>query len=128
MRRADTYDRLAELAECPGANAAMLAGLARSAEGMLVVADHRYSDSVIFARALGIRGAGIFSVKAGCADVWFDALAHGWRLAAASWRDSRSSPSCSCSNGWRKAAGCAPAMSAGMTGAPAQARNTYCVA
>src|SRR5262245_66316976 len=64
----------------PGANATALAGLARSAEGMLVVADHRYSDSLIFARALGIRGAGIFSMKSGLADVWFDALAP--RLAA----------------------------------------------
>jgi hypothetical protein len=64
----------------PGANATALAGLARSAEGMLVVADHRYSDSLIFARALGIRGAGIFSMKAGLAEVWFDALAP--RLAA----------------------------------------------
>jgi len=64
----------------PGANATALAGLARSAKGMLVVADHRYSDSLIFARALGIRGAGIFSMKAGLADVWFDELAP--RLAA----------------------------------------------
>src|SRR5262249_21141615 len=64
----------------PGANATALAGLARSADGMLVVADHRYSDSLIFARALGIRGAGIFSMKAALADVWFDALAP--RLAA----------------------------------------------
>jgi hypothetical protein len=59
----------------PGATATALAGLARSAEGMLVVADHRYSESLIFARALGNRGASVFSMNAGLADVWFDALA-----------------------------------------------------
>jgi len=46
----------------PGATASALAGLARSAEGTLVVADHRYSDSLIFARALGNRGASVFSI------------------------------------------------------------------
>ena len=66
----------------PGATASALAGLARSAEGTLVVADHRYSDSLIFARALGNRGASVFSIKEGLAGVWFDDLAP--RLAAGS--------------------------------------------
>jgi hypothetical protein len=66
----------------PGATASALAGLARSAEGTLVVADHRYSDSLIFARALGNRGASVFSIKEGLAGVWFDELAP--RLAASS--------------------------------------------
>src|SRR5262249_26276985 len=66
----------------PGATASALAGLARSAEGTLVVADHRYSDSLSFARALGNRGASVFSIKEGLAGVWFDDLAP--RLAAGS--------------------------------------------
>jgi hypothetical protein len=64
----------------PGVSASALAGLARGADGMLVVADHRYSESQIFARALGNRGASVFSMQEGLADVWFDALAP--RLAA----------------------------------------------
>jgi hypothetical protein len=59
----------------PGANSIALAALARSAEGTLVVADARYGESLIFARAFRNRGAAVFTLDAGLSTAWFAALA-----------------------------------------------------
>jgi hypothetical protein len=50
------------------------ARLAPSADTVLVLADPRYSDSLIFARGLASRGATLLPLASDLAGLWFDAI------------------------------------------------------
>jgi hypothetical protein len=50
------------------------AGLAPSAKGMLVLADPRYSDSLVFARSLESGGATLLPLATDLAALWFGAI------------------------------------------------------
>jgi hypothetical protein len=58
----------------PWPNALASVALARGAERVLVLADHRYSDSLVFARELESRGATLLPLACDLAGLWFEAI------------------------------------------------------